>query len=65
MVRDEKMYEEIDKATTAQMSINLLENYAMLLRIKKASNPEQVLDEELQFLEMKMKVLNIEYEILN
>ena len=29
MVRDEKMYEEIDKATTAQMSINLLENYAI------------------------------------
>lgn len=64
MVKDEKMYDEIDKATTAQMSTNLLDNYAMLLRIKKASNPEQVINEELQFLEMKMKALNIEYEIL-
>ena len=64
MVKDEKMYDEIDKATTAQMSTNLLDNYAMLLRIKKASNPEQVINEELQFLEMKMKALNIEYETL-
>lgn len=64
MVTEDRMYEEIDKATEAQMIVNQIEEYARLLRIKYATDREAEIDQELRVMEVKMKYMGIEYEAL-
>jgi len=61
MVTEDKMYEEIDKATEAQMIVNLIDNYSMLLRIKYASDLGKEIENELKVMEVKMKYMNIDF----
>lgn len=64
MVTEEKMQQEIDKATEALAKKDLIRNYATLLRIKYSSDLEQELDRELKVMEVTMKHLDIKYESL-
>ena len=57
MIIEDKMQEEIDKAAEALMKVDLIQNYAMLLRIKYSSNREKDLDNELKTMEVKMKYM--------
>ena len=64
MVTEDKMQEEIDKATETLMKVDLIQNYATLLRIKHSPNWEQEIDNELKVMEVKMRYMGIKYEPL-
>lgn len=61
MVTEEKMYEEIDKATSSLLICNLLDEYANLLRLKFSVKRDLEIEEYLSILEMKMMYLGINY----
>lgn len=64
MVTEEKMQEEIDKATETLMKADLIQYYATLLRIKHSPNWEQEIDNELKVMEVKMQYMDINYKLL-
>nr|WP_302592353.1 hypothetical protein [uncultured Marvinbryantia sp.] len=55
MVSEDRMQEEIDKATTAVGMVNAVDLYALLLRIKHAQNRDEVLDRELKLCRFKLE----------
>lgn len=48
MVPDDRMQEEIDRATTAVGMVNEGDLYSLLLRIKHTQKRDEVLDRELK-----------------
>lgn len=55
MVPDDRMQEEIDRATTAVRTVNEVELYSLLLRIKHVQNRDEVLDRELKLCRFKLE----------
>ena len=55
MVPDDRMQEEIDRATTAVGMVNEVDLYSLLLRIKHAQNRDKVLDRELKLCRFKLE----------
>ncbi|MEI3266282.1 MAG: hypothetical protein V8R85_03760 [Frisingicoccus sp.] len=55
MVPDDRMQEEIDRATTAVGMVNEVDLYSLLLRIKHAQNRDEVLDRELKLCRFKLE----------
>ena len=64
MVTEDKMQQEIDKATNILMKRDLIQNYATLLRIRHSADWKKEIDIELKIMEVKMKYMDIEYEPL-
>lgn len=64
MVTEDKMQEEIDKATEASMKTQLIEAYSRLLQIKHSGNMLKEIDRELSVMETKMDYLGIGYKAL-
>lgn len=64
MVAEEKMQEEIDKATEALMKTQLIEAYSRLLQIKHSGDMLKEIDWELSVMETKMDYLGIGYKAL-
>lgn len=61
MVTEDKMQEEIDKATEALAITQIVEVYARLLQIKHSEDVLKEINRELHLLEIKMDCLGIEY----
>lgn len=55
MVPDDRMQEEIDRATTAVGMVNEVDLYSLLFRIKHAQNRDEVLDRELKLCRFKLE----------
>ena len=55
MVSEDKMQEEIDKATAALGMQNELDLYSILLRIKYAKDREEVIDREVKVCRAKLE----------
>lgn len=64
MIAEDRMQEEIDKATVALMKTDIIQTYATMLRIKHSDDMEQELDKELNLLEIKMKYMDIDCSLL-
>lgn len=66
MVSENKIQEEIDKATVAVRMVNEVDLYSLLLRIKYSQNRDKVLDEELKLCKFKLEnVWGMDKEILS
>ena len=61
MVTEDKMQEEIDKATETLSKMQIIEEYARLLRIKHSEDVLKEINEELHWMEIKMECLGIKY----
>ena len=59
MKNENMMYEEIDKATSALLVTNLIQEYATLLRIRNSANVLEEIDQELKVIELKMQCMGI------
>lgn len=55
MVSEDRMQEEIDRATTAVEIVKEVDLYSLLLRIKYAQNRDEVLDREIKLCRFKLE----------